>query len=766
MEVLKNNQPFSLLVCTLVTITAWNIAPSVKAETTIPEITPISTHELESNGEIKPELDLETAEKFPLVQEVQKEANLAQTPQPATDPSSPVELPSDPSLQLTPFELPPSEQPTTPPTIETPTTPQTPEQPTTPPTIETPTTPPQTPEQPTTPPTIETPTPPQTPDTTETPPEEEPRVLISEVVVTGANPELEDLIYNTIRTRPGRSATRAQLQEDVNAIYATGYFAKVDVSPEDTPLGVRVAFVVQPNPVLQKVTIDTTPDIQGQQVLPDTVVTEIFQEQYGQILNLRDVQESVRQINEWYSKNGYDLAQVVGAPQIAEDGTLILVIAEGYIEDIRVRFFTKEEESVDGRTRDFIITREMELKPGNVFNRNTAQRDLQRVFGLGIFEDVRLSFDQGTEPGQVVVNVDTVEGRTGSIAAGAGFSSNSGLFGSVSYQQQNLGGNNHTLGAELQVGQRELLFDVSFTDPWIATDPYRTSYTVNAFRRRSISLVYDGEDTNIRTENGNDSPRIVRTGGGITFVRPLAKNVYTKPDWTLSAGLLYQHVEVKNADGEISPRAREQDNRIRLAYNDSGIDDIVLLTFGATRDFRDNPTQPTSGSLLRLGAEQSIGISSIFYNRIRASYSYYIPVRILTFDFMKGPQTLAFNVQGGTVIGGFPPYEAFVIGGSNSVRGYAEGELGSGSSYAQFTAEYRFPIISIVGGALFFDAATNLGTGNSVRGNPNGIRDLPGSGFGYGLGVRVQSPVGSIRVDYGFNDQGDSRIHFAIGERF
>ena len=756
MEVLKNNQPFSLLVCTLVTITAWNIAPSVKAETTIPEITPISTLELELNGEIQSEPDSEI-EKIPLVQEVQKEANLAQTPQPATDPSSPVEIPSDPSLQLTPFEPTPTEQPTS-----EPTTPQTPDT-TTPPTSE-PTTP-QTPDT-TTPPTSE-PTTPQTPDTTETPPEEEPRVLISEVVVTGANPELEDLIYNTIRTRPGRSATRAQLQEDVNAIYATGFFAKVDVSPEDTPLGVRVAFVVQANPILERVIIDTKPDIQGQQVLPDTVVTEIFQEQYGQILNLRDVQEGVRRINEWYSQNGYDLAQVVGAPQIAEDGTLTLEIAEGYIEDIRVRFFTKEEEPVDGRTRDFIVTREIELKPGDVFNRNTAQRDLQRVFGLGIFEDVRLSFDPGTEPGQVIVNVDTVEGRTGSIAAGAGYSSNSGLFGSLSYQQQNLGGNNQTLGAELQIGQREVLFDVSFTDPWIATDPYRTSYTVNAFRRRSISLVYDGEDSSIRTENGNDSPRIVRTGGGITFVRPLAKNVYTKPDWTLSAGLLYQHVEVKNADGEIAPRAREQDDNIKLAYNDSGIDDIVLLTFGATRDFRDNPTQPTSGSLLRLGAEQSIGVSSIFYNRIRASYSYYIPVRILTFDFMQGkPQTLAFNVQGGTVIGGFPPYEAFVIGGSNSVRGYAEGELGSGSSYAQFTAEYRFPIISIVGGALFFDAATNLGTGNSVRGNPNGIRGLPGSGFGYGLGVRVQSPVGSIRVDYGFNDQGDSRIHFAIGERF
>jgi len=72
----------------------------------------------------------------------------------------------------------------------------------------------------------------------------------------------------------------------------------------------------------------------------------------------------------------------------------------------------------------------------------------------------------------------------------AGISSASGLFGTVSYQQQNLGGNNQNLGAELQIGEQELLFDVRFTDPWIAGETYRTSYTVNAFRRRSISLIF------------------------------------------------------------------------------------------------------------------------------------------------------------------------------------------------------------------------------------------------------------------------------------
>ncbi len=623
---------------------------------------------------------------------------------------------------------------------------------------------PQAPPNPTPPPSNQ-----QTPEQgAETPETSGAEVLVAEVIVEGADARLETLVYNAIRTRPGRTTTRSQLQEDVNAIYATGFFANVTVVPQDTPLGVRVSFQVKPNPVLQQVTIQTVPELDTPRVLPSEVVNEIFQEQYNKILNLRDLQEGIKKINEWYSSKGYDLAQVVGAPKISEDGVVTLIIAEGVVENIQVRFFDAEDEPVKGKTRDFIVTRQMRLKPGDVFNRNTAQQDLQRVFGLGLFEDVRLSFSPAEDPREVIVNVDVVEGNTGSLAAGAGISSTSGLFGTVSYQQQNIGGNNQTLGAEVQIGERELLFDLSFSDPWIGGDPFRTSYAANIFRRRSISLVFDGDDSNIDTANGGDSPRIVRTGGGITFSRPIAKDVFSKPEWVLSSSLIYQNVRVENADGEISPRSAPEDGSQLLSFSPSGVDDLWSVGFSATQDFRDNPLQPTKGFIARLGVEQTVpvGSGSILFNRLRGSYSYYIPVKFIDFDFTEGPQALAFNIQAGTVLGDLPPYEAFVIGGSNSVRGYAEGELGSGRSYLQATAEYRFPIISVVGGALFFDYGTTIGSQSAVPGEPGVVRNLPGDGYGYGLGVRIQSPVGPIRVDYGVNNEGNSRLHFGIGERF
>ena len=622
----------------------------------------------------------------------------------------------------------------------------------------------------------ETPTPPETPTTAPPAPAEESRVLVAEVVVEGADRELENLVYNTIRTRPGRSTTRSQLQEDINAVFATGFFADVRAVPQDTPLGVRVTFEVQPNPVFQGVQIQIAPETVEKSILPAGVVEEIFAGQYGKTLNLRELQAGVKKINDWYSKNGYDLAQVIGAPQVTPDGRVILVISEGLIEKIQVRYFNVEQEPVKGKTREFIITREMRLKAGDIFNRNTAQQDLQRVFGLGLFEDVRLSFSPGSDPREVIVNVDVVEGNTGSLAAGGGISSNAGLFGTVSYQQRNFGGNNQTLGAEFQLGEREFLFDLSFSDPWIATDNFRTSYTVNVFRRQSISLVYDGENSSIRTLNDNDSPRIVRTGGGITFVRPLAPDVFTKPKWVLSLGFNYQQVQVQNANGDISPVSAPLNGfgSQQLAFSSSGIDDLLSLNIGAIRDFRDNPLQPTSGSFLRLGLEQTIpvGSGSILGTRVRGSYSYFIPVRFINSfnlfetDIFKGQQSLAFNAQAGTVLGDLPPYDAFIVGGSNSVRGYAEGEVGSGRSYFQATAEYRFPIVAIIGGALFVDFGTTVGSQGDVPGQPGIVRDLPGTGLGYGLGVRVQSPVGQIRVDYGFNVDGGSRLHFGIGERF
>jgi len=588
---------------------------------------------------------------------------------------------------------------------------------------------------------------------------EDPRVLVAEVAVSGVGGELEQAIYNAISTVPGQTTSRSQLQEDVNAIFATGFFSRAEAVPSDTPLGVRITFVVQSNPVLQSV------QIPGSQVVPPEVIAEIFEPEYNSVINLNQLQDDVDDLMQWYQDNGYVLAQILDVPQINDNGVVTLLIAEGVIEDIQVQFLDEEGELFDengepvrGRTRDFIITREFESQPGDVFNQQQIESDLRRAFDLGIFEDLRVSLNPGQQdPRQVNVVVNVLEGQTGSIAAGVGVSSASGLFGTVSYQERNIGGNNQRISAEVQLGERDLLFDVSFTDPWIATDPNRTSYTVNAFSRRSVPLVFQGGDTEVFLPNG-DRPRVRRLGGGVRFGRPLENG------WTASLGLQYQNIRLQDIDGDLAP---EDELGNDLSFSGDGTDDLILLQLFATQDRRNSVASPTSGSLLRLSTEQSIpiGSGSILLNRLRASYSYFIPVDFTSFSD-EGAETLAFNIQGGVVLGDLPPYEAFSLGGTDSVRGYDSGEVGSGRAFVLGSVEYRFPLFSILGGALFVDFGTDLGTGSDVPGRPAEIRDKPGTGFGYGLGVRIQSPIGAVRIDYGFNDEGDGRIHFGIGERF
>ena len=609
---------------------------------------------------------------------------------------------------------------------------------------------------------------------------QETQVLVAEVAVTDElgtplSPELEDTVYDTIDTIPGRTTTRSQIQRDINSIFATGFFANVQAVPSDTPLGVRVTFLVEPNPILTQVNVErdgTLPEEDTESL--NTEIDRIFSPQYGEIINLLEFQDGIVQLNEWYQANGYVLAQVIAAPEIQDDGVVTLQVAEGVIEDIEIKFLTEEgldqdEEGnpIRGKTREFIITREFETQPGDVFQQGRIQSDLRRVFGLGIFDDVNLTLNPGKQdPRKVTVTVNVVERSTGSVAAGLGFNFTGDLFGTVSYRQDNFGGNNQKLSAETQLSTGgDLLFDISFTDPWIAGDPFRTSYTVNAFARRSISLVFEGgpNEINLPTDDDDDDEddgdrvRLQRLGGGISFRRPLSNG------WSASIGTLYQRVRATDSDGDTET---EDAAGNPLTFSGDGSDDLWTVQFGIARDLRNDAFTPTSGSVLRLGSEQSIPIGSgnIFFNRLRASYSYYIPVSFVNFN--EGPQALAFNIQGGTIIGDLPPYEAFALGGTNSVRGYEEGEVGAGRSYLQASVEYRFPLFSFLGGALFLDAATDLGTGSSVPGSPGPDRDKPGSGFGVGAGVRIQTPLGPIRIDYGFNDQGDGRLHFGIGERF
>ena len=133
---------------------------------------------------------------------------------------------------------------------------------------------------------------------------EEPRVLISEVLIVGLSehPEEERLqleAYEAMQVRPGRRVTRAELQRDLNAVQATGWFSDVRITPENSPLGVRVMVEVEPFPTLSSVVL--TPAFED---LPPSQIEDTFGGDYGRTLNLNDLQKRMKE-QQWFSDQGY-----------------------------------------------------------------------------------------------------------------------------------------------------------------------------------------------------------------------------------------------------------------------------------------------------------------------------------------------------------------------------------------------------------------------------------------------------------------------------
>ncbi len=447
--------------------------------------------------------------------------------------------------------------------------------------------------------------------------------------------------------------------------------------------------------------------------------------------------------------------QLGGTLQISQAGN-----AEGvYVAEVKIRFVNSRGEAVDkkgnpveGRISEDFIRGEIKLKAGDNYSREVVRSDLQQLQQLGLFDKVTVSTEEVGTDINVIYNVQERSARSFSVSAS--LSDDVGVAVPLSYTDRTFGRTPQRLAVELQPSLRGIQYDVQFVSPYVAAED-RLGYSVRAFGDRRVSEIFNKD---IDLPNGN-RVREIRVGGNLRFTRPLG-------DWQSTLGLNYTNISTRDRNLNI---ARRDELGNPLTFSGSGVDELYTVSFGAMLDRRDNPFNPTRGSILSLSTEQSIplGRGNIVSNRLLANYIQYVPVTLLGISESEAlPEMLAFNLQAGTVIGDLPPTEAFRLGGRNSVRGYDSGDIGSGRSYFLASGEYRFPVGRDVGGVIFVDFASDLGTGDSVLGKPAVVRDKPGTGAGVGVGVRVRSSVGLIRLDVGVSDSGDIKFILGTKQRF
>ena len=678
-------------------------------------------------------------------------------------------------------------------------------------------------------------------------PKAEPKVLISEVVVKGieGHPEQERLeiaVYDAMATRPGTQVTRSELQNDLSAIYATGWFSDVRIQPADGPLGVQLVVTVVPNPVLTKVELE---GVGAKTKMPPNLIPDTFAADYGKTLNLNTLQARIAELQKWYADQGYSLARVSGPTRVSPEGVAQLQVREGTVAGVEVQFLNKEGESTNdkgqpirGKTKSWVVTREVSIKPGDTFNRRQLEEDIKRLYGTGLFGDVKVTLRPvAGNPGEVTIVLGIVEQSSGSLSGGLGYSQAQGVFGQVQLQDSNLLGRAWDLAVNFTYGQFGGLGDISFTDPWIKGDKFRTAFRARVFFSREVPQIFQSQNNgtintvsdvsndffkapanatayNIQSKNNptgtsfgsiskaekadpslnwfnldNNSIALQRIGANVQFVRPLnGGNPYKRAPWNVVVGFSGQEVTPMNFSGSVMPYGMNTNNYsngktqvkdvICIAYNCAEQNQLVGLRVAATMNNLNDARNPTAGNFISLGTEQffSVGPDSPSFNRLRASYTHYIPVNWL--KIFKGcrpkpgqkedcKQALAFQVTAGTNVGNLPPYEAFCLGGSNSVRGYYDCDLGVGKSFGEATLEYRFPIFSIISGELFVDGGTSFGSQPNVPGNPGGLLQKPGDGFSVGTGLIVTTPVGPLRLEIASQDfTGEWRFNLGVGWKF
>lgn len=550
-------------------------------------------------------------------------------------------------------------------------------------------------------------------------------------------PEAE--IAAALKTKPGMQFTEAGLSEDLSAIYDLGWF--YDLRPEfkTVPEGVQVIYHVMENPVYQKT------DVEGNTVLNKQRVASFFDLEQGKIANLKDINKCVQKLEEEYRSNGYILARVTDV-HMEKDGTLKVAVNEGIVEGFKVKGNVK--------TKDYVVTREMKLKKGEPFNAKAARRSMQRVYNLGYFEDVNIKLNPGREPNGVEVEISVVEMNTGTFGIGAGYSNADGFVGMVSIGDKNFRGIGDKINVRWEFGGEDNKnYDFSYTRPWL--DDKETSATINLY-----DITNEYADYNI---DGDEIARYdkKRRGQEITFSRRThnefvsnyitIKNrddIYKGPaDGYEDDVNQYYEKEFEQSPHfkkEWMPQTPEERRKENFGVTRS-------ITFGRVYDSRDNVYDPHEGKRIGYSVEWAGGMGGDFdFTKWTADWRYY---------FRAGGESVwALNLGAGYASGDMPLSQRFTMGGSDTLRGYEDDQF-RGNSMLKATLEYRFPIVKKVQGVLFTD------NGYAWDKRHEDEFDMGLLKNSYGVGLRINSPLGPVKLDYGYGEDG-GKFHFSFGGQF
>lgn len=502
----------------------------------------------------------------------------------------------------------------------------------------------------------------------------------------------------------------------------------------------------------------------------------------GDVYSPKQLRDDAKLIADGYGSGGYVDLLVVPQGSPAGEGRIDVhyKVEEGgrsFVQRITIIGNT--------RTRDKVIRREVLVAPGDVFNTVRVDITKKRLENLGYFSKVETYPEETGVPGRKDLVVQVEEKRTGSLSFGGGFSTVDQLVVFAELTQGNFDitnwpgftGAGQKFRVRAQVGTQRKDFIIAVTEPYFLDR--RLSLGGQAFYTEAnyLSSVYDQRNY------------------GFSF--ELRKPVFAYTYATL--GYRLEDIEIYNVEASASAEIRSQKG--------STVKSTVLgsLVF----DRRDNPLLTRTGQRIAFSPYVSGGALGgdvqIYGWDLEGSQYFHLPWDLILlfnaeaavvdtwpnsgethlipdFKYVKvtptpspsnpSPTPTRSPVPIMTEVSSVPIFDRLYLGGSNNLRGFAFRDVGprdkhgepiGGQSMARGTVELTFPIIEKARGAIFYDTGF-------VNQDPYDFSSS-NNASDFGFGLRLDLPIGPLRVDYGIpierdGRSGSGRFNFNVGYQF
>jgi len=476
----------------------------------------------------------------------------------------------------------------------------------------------------------------------------------------------------------------------------------------------------------------------GTNLVPEAEVRKAINIKPGDVYNDFDISDARFRVIDLYNTYGLTEAVVsIKREGIGQKTSLTFQIDEG-----AETLFGKTIIVGNNNTKYAVVRRELQQKEDTPFNYRILTKERQKLYKLDLFTDVDMEvLDRYDHKKDVLIKLR--EGNAGAVELSFGYAEYEGFRGIFDLSYRNLWGMNRQGSLRFELSSLEKRYILQYSEPWFLGIPLQF---------RAFLLSEDKKEINIDTRETRY--RLIRHTATAGFEKKIGDS--------LKSELYYEFSLVNTFD--VKPD-------VILSREDTGALVISGIRLGIIYDTRDNPFYPEKGILSGISAKLTspVFLSETSFIKLMFYGNAYQ-------ELIKGV-VFAISLRGGIAQGylktdELPIVERFFLGGRTTVRGYEQDTLGPKGSDGNPTGGNVFLMENL-------EIRTSLGKGIGIVAFLDGgnvwvkIKDINSTDikFTTGLGLRYNTPVGPIRIDYGQKLQrkpGESRgeIHFSIGHAF